>query len=355
MGVIMGTSLWSLALTLLQVCAGIRRQTVLTPLAPLRDLFSLLQAFPQGGALASPENIDRVQCQISDSYIFPCAFTRGSNYYVRPNFVRDVGPADIDVVAGIGDHLVAGTAALANTTGDTFKNFPEVSFAMGGVGDWRTSTTIPNILRQFNPNLIGFSVGNFNGKGFNFAKAGAASKDLESQARDLVSAIEQDARIDMNTYWKLVVVSVGTMDLCVHSCSASDSLSSLQFEENVRRALDILLQLPNILVAVVSPPDPSIIQSALHRPVSCQVLTRSLCPCVTSNTAKPRSDFLSDLSSVRASLARVVSSSQYQERMNAGGGLHMGPPWTTFCSPSGVMLLTGLHSLTLPPDEALNL
>ena len=26
------------------------------------------------------------------------------------------------------------------------------------------------------------------------------------------------------------------------------------------------------------------------------------------------------------SLARVVSSSQYQERMNAGGGLHMGPP-----------------------------
>ena len=29
----------------------------------------------------------------------------------------------------------------------------------GGLGDWRTSTTIPNILRQFNPNLIGFSVG----------------------------------------------------------------------------------------------------------------------------------------------------------------------------------------------------
>ena len=126
------------------------------------------------------------------------------------------------------------------------------------------------------------------------------------------------------------MVSVGTMDLCVHSCSASDPLSSLQFEENVRRALDILLQLPNILVAVVSPPDPSIIQSALHRPVSCQVLTRSLCPCVTSNTAKPRSGFLSDLSSVRASLARVVSSSQYQERMNAGGGLHMGPPLLYF-------------------------
>ena len=45
--------------------------------------------------------------------------------------LSDVGPADIDVVAAIGDYLVAGTAALANNTGDTFKDFPEVSFAMG--------------------------------------------------------------------------------------------------------------------------------------------------------------------------------------------------------------------------------
>ena len=43
----------------------------------------------------------------------------------------NVGPADIDVVAGIGDYLVSGTAALANNTGDTFRDNPEVSFAMG--------------------------------------------------------------------------------------------------------------------------------------------------------------------------------------------------------------------------------
>ena len=72
----------------------------------------------------------------------------------------DVGPADIDVVAALGDHLVTGTAALANSTSDTFKDYPEVSFAMGGAGDWRTVTTLPNLLRQFNPNLIGFSAGN---------------------------------------------------------------------------------------------------------------------------------------------------------------------------------------------------
>ena len=31
---------------------------------------------------------------------------------------------------------------------------------LGGAGDWRTVTTLPNLLRQFNPNLIGFSAGN---------------------------------------------------------------------------------------------------------------------------------------------------------------------------------------------------
>lgn len=70
-----------------------------------------------------------------------------------------VGPADIDAVAAIGDFLAAGTAALANTTTNTFRDFPEVSFAMGGAGDWRSVTTLPNLLRQFNPALIGFSVG----------------------------------------------------------------------------------------------------------------------------------------------------------------------------------------------------
>ena len=154
-----------------QTCHGDIRQTVLTPLAPLQSLFSLLQAFPQGGALGASESLDRRQCQIrwgqvsrgdlpllmfffSDSYIFPCAFTRGSNYYVRPSLVRwdisewwpswlsdlsNVGPADIDVVAALGDHTVSGTAALANSTSDTFKDFPEVSFAMGLWKWWRTS------------------------------------------------------------------------------------------------------------------------------------------------------------------------------------------------------------------------
>ena len=54
---------------------------------------------------------------------------------------------------------MSGAAALANTTGETFRDYPQVSFAMGGSGDWRTVTTIPNLIKMFNPGVQGFSLG----------------------------------------------------------------------------------------------------------------------------------------------------------------------------------------------------
>ena len=48
----------------IQTCGGDRRQTVITPLAPLQGLFSLLQTFPQGGSLTHTDELSRVQCQI---------------------------------------------------------------------------------------------------------------------------------------------------------------------------------------------------------------------------------------------------------------------------------------------------
>ena len=48
----------------IQKCGGDRRQTVITPLAPLQGLFSLLQTFPQGGSLTHTDELSRVQCQI---------------------------------------------------------------------------------------------------------------------------------------------------------------------------------------------------------------------------------------------------------------------------------------------------
>ena len=45
--------------------------------------------------------------------------------------------------------------------------------------------------------------GTYKDKGFNFAKSDALSSDLVQQARELVSALETDPRINMNLNWKV--------------------------------------------------------------------------------------------------------------------------------------------------------
>ena len=84
--------------------------------------------------------------------------------------------------------------------------------------------------------------------------------------------------------------------------------------------------------------DPYLIQSALHRPLSCQFLTHHLCPCVSFGSAKPRAQFLSHLASYRQGLANLISSGRYDGRTNAA-----------------VMLQRGLEHLSLPRDKGLSL
>ena len=81
------TPLLLLALSPLLVTCD-RQETVITPLAPLQGLLSLFQTFPQSGVLAATEDVERTQCRISESYAFPCVFTRGNNYYVGPELAR---------------------------------------------------------------------------------------------------------------------------------------------------------------------------------------------------------------------------------------------------------------------------
>ena len=203
------------------------------------------------------------------------------HFFNFPPF-RSVGPADIEVVSGIGDYLMVAPAALANTTVDIFQNFPEVSFAMGGEGDWREFTTLPNLLRQFQPGLVGASSGTFTRSGFNLASREALSGDLVDQAELLVSRMEQAPEVNMNFHWKLVTVAAGHSDLCRLSCRPGHHVS--QFVRNVAAALDTLVRLPNVLISVVSPMDPSLVAGALHRPLSCQVCTSHLLVIFSSNS-----------------------------------------------------------------------
>ncbi|KAG8239899.1 hypothetical protein J437_LFUL019491, partial [Ladona fulva] len=149
---------------------------------------------------------DEAQREVPPSIPFPCD-VRGHRSPTPPTSVHSLRPGDIDVIGAIGDSLTAATSALGQTVLDlvTLDN-RGVSFSMGGEKSWRQYLTIPNILKEFNPRLIGYSLGdglsNNKKAQFNVAVSGAMDQDLLHEAKELVRRMRRDPRVDMARHWK---------------------------------------------------------------------------------------------------------------------------------------------------------
>lgn len=64
---------------------------------------------------------------------------------------------DIDIVAAMGDSLTAGNGALATNMLQLIIENKGVSGTIGGQSTWRKYLTLPNMIKEFNPNLYGYS------------------------------------------------------------------------------------------------------------------------------------------------------------------------------------------------------
>lgn len=62
---------------------------------------------------------------------------------------------DIDIIAAVGDSLTSATAANSAALWEVLIENRGVSWCIGGQGNFRTHLTLPNILKEFNPNLFG--------------------------------------------------------------------------------------------------------------------------------------------------------------------------------------------------------
>jgi hypothetical protein len=78
---------------------------------------------------------------------------------------------------------------------------------LGGQGTWREFLTVPNILKNFNPNLTGYSLGDGHSEShssrFNVAVNGAMDQDMEFAAHVLVKRMQADHTIDFQNDWKV--------------------------------------------------------------------------------------------------------------------------------------------------------
>jgi len=66
---------------------------------------------------------------------------------------------------------------------------------------------LPNILKVFNPKLIGYALGDALAEQrfsqFNVAEVGALSRDLPFMTRELVKRMKMDKRVNITEDWKV--------------------------------------------------------------------------------------------------------------------------------------------------------
>ncbi|XP_012550146.1 phospholipase B1, membrane-associated-like [Bombyx mandarina] len=226
----------------------------------------------------------RRQRAIPPSTPFPCedALSWGRSKE-RPTSVHKLRPGDIDVVAAIGDSLVAGSGALEEFALGAFVEYRGVSWCMGGDATWREFLTLPNILKEFNPNLKGYSTGTGewitkNSK-LNVAFPVASDEDALKQAKIIVARMRASPDIDIAQDWKMITMFIGANDICSAACINPVSWSPAAHARKLANALDYLQEkLPRTIVNLVPVLDVSVSVRVL-RPMMCRLMHSLFCSC----------------------------------------------------------------------------
>ncbi|XP_065358720.1 phospholipase B1, membrane-associated [Calliphora vicina] len=232
----------------------------------------------------------KVQRPINPNIPFPCDLNN-TRSLTTPTSVHSLRPGDIDIIGALGDSITAGTAMMSKNVLQIFIEFRGQTVLGGGLKDWRTILTLPNIFKVFNPNLYGFAVANTLAKSrearFNPAEAFATTQDMPYMAEVLVKRMQSDPKVDMRKHWKMISMFIGANDICSDMCyydKIDDFLEN--HRKDLHRTLTILKEnIPRLLVNVISIPDiDKTIRVMKSIPDQCDVLHKASCRCVINDS-----------------------------------------------------------------------
>jgi len=240
-------------------------------------------------------NRNRRQCVLFDgrSGMFPCQYLKRSE--TKPKSVHKLQPGDIDVVAAIGDSITAGTGALGRNIFQLRNEYRGVSFSIGGKETWQKYTTLPNIMKNFNPNLYGMSFETTQAykntvDQYNIAISGSKTFNVTDQAYFIIGKMKDDVKIDFNSDWKMVTILIGHNDLCSIVCMKDEFDADMEVEY-VKQTLDVLYYgSPRTFVNLMPIADISQLFDLQRLPTVCALLRMYLCPCLFSPFQKNRFD-----------------------------------------------------------------
>ncbi|XP_064403837.1 phospholipase B1, membrane-associated-like [Halichondria panicea] len=219
------------------------------------------------------------------------------DHYINtnPTSVHKLTPYNIRVMGAVGDSVTAGFGALATNIFQALTEYRGVSWSIGGDDGY---TTIPNIVKEFNPNVKGFSVGK--GKAtssnahFNQAVSGAIAEDIPGQVRTLVDKIKNDISMEsFNEDWKMITIWIGGNDLCAY-CNDKTKYSPSEYVKHIREGLDILkAELPRTFVNLVQILDVTELEG-LKGSLLCSAVKLFACSCNNDASTTKASGFYND-------------------------------------------------------------
>nr|XP_057947324.1 phospholipase B1, membrane-associated [Doryrhamphus excisus] len=209
---------------------------------------------------------------------FSCLNTHPSDSV--PASAHRVRPADIKVVAALGDSVTTGFGAKAKNLLQLRTEYRGVSWSIGGDKTLDTVTTLANILRKFNPNLKGASKGQGKRRrGFNMSEGGAKASGIPEQVRRLIDKMKNDTTVDFEKDWKLVTLFIGGNDLCQY-CNDRASLSPQNFSHHMMTSLDMLYkEVPRTIVNILEILQIEGLRRIKRDSLGCNVLQPLGCPC----------------------------------------------------------------------------
>ncbi|KAM6912234.1 phospholipase B1, membrane-associated [Xenentodon cancila] len=209
---------------------------------------------------------------------FSCVNTAPSSSV--PTSAHRVRPADIKVVAALGDSLTTAFGAKAKNLLQLRTEYTGVSWSIGGDNALETVTTLPNILKKFNPAIKGMSKGQ--GKtqtGFNMAVSGANILGIPEQVRHLIDTMKNDTTVDFQNDWKLVTLFIGGNDLCQY-CNDRAMFSPKNYSYHMMTSLDILYkEVPRMIVNVLEILEIEGLRRIKRDSLGCNVIQNYVCPC----------------------------------------------------------------------------
>ncbi|KAJ6646581.1 Phospholipase B1, membrane-associated [Pseudolycoriella hygida] len=229
-----------------------------------------------------------LQKRVPNTVAFPCS-TLGYRSKTIPKNVHRLRPGDIDIVMAMGDSLTSATSANSAALWEVLIENRGVSWCIGGQGTWRSHLTIPNILKEFNPNLFGYSLQDaynvHKSAQFNVAENIATTSDMPYNAEKLVNRMKLDPRVNMTSHWKLLTLMIGGNDFCSDICyqtNATQWINESQAKYLIKTLRYLRHNMPRTFVNLVPSPLVSLSFSMdnvnvpwtcyLSRPIECSCL-----------------------------------------------------------------------------------